>query len=174
MPRAPRPMLAFLIRFLSLFALALWIGGGAAVAFLVAPAVFEHAGSRKRAGDIVGTILQRFDVYVLIAGPIAAAGIALDVFGVLGGGPDTPSLKLWLVLGMLALAVYGRLAITPKIRRLRDEMGDQLDRLPLEDPRRRAFGRLHGFSVVCLLLQLLLGAFVLALSVTAGIPKVSL
>jgi len=167
-------MLAFLTRFLSLVAVALWVGGGATVAFLVTPAVFEHAGSRKRAGDIVGSVLQRLDLYVFTTGIIAAGGTAMDALGFLGSGADTPWLKLWLILAMLGLAVFSRLLVTPKIRRLRSELGEELDRLPGEDPRRKAFGRLHGYSVGFLLLQLLLGAFVLALSVSSGIPRVSL
>ena len=64
-------MLVFLLQFISLFALSLWVGGGAAISFLVAPVVFELAGSRKLAGQIVGQVLRRFDIYVLTAGPIA-------------------------------------------------------------------------------------------------------
>ena len=64
-------MANFLVHFISIFALSLWVGGGAAIGFLATPAVFEHASSRQQAGDIVGRILRRFDTYVLIAGPIA-------------------------------------------------------------------------------------------------------
>ena len=75
-------MLAFLVHFLSLFALALWVGGGAAISFVVAPVVFEKSPSRSAAGEILGGVLRRFDTSALIAGPavlLAATPIALQV-----------------------------------------------------------------------------------------------
>jgi len=158
-------MAAFLVHYVFLFALALWVGGGAAISFIVAPAVFDKAGSRRLAGEIVGQILRRFDTYVFVAGPIA---LLLAGFLVMGGtvGPSrTLTLQLGLVAGMLGLALYSKLALTPEIRRLRDQLGDQLDQVPREDPRRRAFGRLHGFSVLCLLGEILLGAFAMGTTV---------
>lgn len=157
-------MLAFLIRFVSLFALALWVGGGAAISFLVAPVVFEKAGSRRLAGELVGAILRRFDIYVLVAGPVALLSLLLEL-GATVGATRTLTLRLALVVAMLGLALYSRFSLTPEIEALRKQMGEELDRVPREDPRRQAFGRLHGFSVLCLLGQLLLGGFAIALAV---------
>ena len=157
-------MLVFLVHFVSLFALALWVGGGAAIAFLVAPVVFERAGSRRLAGDILAQVFRRCDTYVFVAGPIALAAVAVEAAGTVGGS-RTLMLKLALVVTMLALALYSRLALTPEIQRLREQMGEEVDRLPREDPRRQAFGRLHGYSVLSLLAQILLGAFAIALGV---------
>ncbi|HYV46746.1 MAG TPA: DUF4149 domain-containing protein [Myxococcaceae bacterium] len=158
-------MAAFLVHYVFLFALALWVGGGAAISFIVAPAVFDKAGSRRLAGEIVGQILRRFDTSVFVAGPIA---LLLAAFLVMAGtvGPSrTLTLQLGLVAGMLGLALYSRFALTPEIRRLRDQLGDQIDQIPREDPRRRAFGRLHGFSVLCLLGEIVLGAFAMGTTV---------
>jgi uncharacterized membrane protein len=157
-------MLAFLIRFASLFALSLWVGGGAAISFLVAPVVFEKAGSRRLAGEIVGSILRRFDTYVLVAGPIALLSILLEMAATVGAS-RTFTLRLALVVAMLGLELYSRFSLMPEIEALRKQLGDALDQVPREDPRRRAFGRLHGFSVLCLLGQLLLGGFAIALAV---------
>jgi uncharacterized membrane protein len=154
----------FLIRFMWLFALALWVGGGAAVAFLAAPAVFARAGSRRRAGEIVGAILRRLDLTVLVLAPFALAGPVLEAVWT-GQALGSVAVPLGLVGGMTALGLFSRLALTPRIARLRDELGDDLDRVPKEDPRRRAFGKLHGFSVLCLLGQLLLGTVAIAVAV---------
>lgn len=161
---APLPMLAFLVRFVSLFALALWVGGGAAISFLVAPVVFEKAGSRRQAGDIVGAVLSRFDVYALVAGPIAVLTVGVEALGTVGASRML-MLKLALVTSMVGLTLFARLALTPEIRRLREAMGDALDDLPKTDPRRREFGKLHGYSILCLLGEILLGAFAIALTV---------
>ncbi|MFZ5472146.1 MAG: DUF4149 domain-containing protein [Myxococcota bacterium] len=159
-------MLGFLVHFLSLFVLALWVGGGAAISFIVAPVVFERAPSRALAGDIVGKILERFDTYVLLAGPLALLATVVEMAGTVGA-TRTLTLKLALLAAMVGLWLYARLALTPEIRRVRAELGPALDEVPREDPRRIAFGRLHGFSVLCLLGQLVLGAFAIALSVMA-------
>ena len=75
-PRVKHPgqMLAFLIRFLSFFALCLWVGGGAAISFLAAPVIFEKAGSRRLAGLIGGEILQRVYTGAIGAGPSGLVG----------------------------------------------------------------------------------------------------
>jgi uncharacterized membrane protein len=158
-------MAAFLLHYAFLFALALWVGGGAAISFIVAPAVFDKAGSRRLAGEIVGQILRRFDTVVFVAGPIALLLAAFLVMAGTVGAARTMTLQLGLVAAMLGLALYSRLALTPEIRKLRDQLGDQLDQIPREDPRRQAFGRLHGFSVLCLLGEIVLGAFAMGTTV---------
>ena len=159
-------MLTFLVHYVFLFALALWVGGGAVISFVVAPAVFDQAGSRHLAGKIVGQVLRRFDIYILAAGPVALLLGLVEMAGTVGG-ERTLTLKLGLVTGMLGLALYSKFALAPEIRRLRDQMGEQLDQVPREDPRRRAFGRLHGFSVLCLLGEIFLGALAMATTVMA-------
>src|SRR5580693_2768242 len=116
-------MIGFLVHFASLFALALWVGGGAAIAFLAAPAVFEHAGSRQRAGDIVGHILKRFDTVAFVCGSVALLASLLELDATVGA-PRTLSLKLALIAAMLGLALYSRLALAPQVRTLREAMGD--------------------------------------------------
>jgi uncharacterized membrane protein len=159
-------MLGLLIRFASLFCLSLWVGGGAALAFLVAPTVFAHAGSRSLAGEVMGRILQRFDNYVLVLGPIALLATGLEAVGTVGA-PRTMSLKLALLGGMLGLALFSRWALRPEIHRLRAAMGD-LAQVPATDERRKRFGRLHGYSVLCLVGQIVIGALALALSSLNG------
>ncbi|HVE82138.1 MAG TPA: DUF4149 domain-containing protein [Myxococcales bacterium] len=164
-------MAAFLVHYVFLFALALWVGGGAVISFVVAPSVFRLASSRHQAGEIVGQILRRFDAYVMAAGPLALVLGVLEMAGTVGGA-RTLNLKLALVVSMVGLALYSRFALTPEIRKLRDEMGDQLDQIPATDPRRRRFGQLHGFSVMCLLGEILLGALAMAATVMSLTARV--
>jgi hypothetical protein len=163
-------MLGLLLRFASVFAVALWVGGGAAISFFVAPVVFERAGSRKLAGEIVGQVLRRFNTYALVAGPIAFAAAFLEL-GASIGASRTLVLKLALIAAMLGLALYSRFSLLPQIQRLRKQMGDEIDRLPRDDPRRLAFGKLHGFSVLCLMVEIILGAFALAVAVMPASPS---
>ncbi len=157
-------MMAFLIRFLSLFLLALWVGGGAAISFFVAPVVFERTDSRRLAGEMVGQILRRFDRFVLIAGPTASLAVLLEMAGT-SGGSRTMALRLALLAAMVGLALYSRFAILPQIQQLRAQLGEQLEKLSRDDPRRMRFGRLHVLSVLCLLAEMVLGALAMALAV---------
>jgi hypothetical protein len=75
------------------------------------------------------------------------------------------ALRLALVAAMVGLALYSRFAILPQIQQLREQLGEQLEKLPPEDPRRMRFGRLHGLSVLCLLAEIVMGALAMALAV---------
>ncbi len=150
-------MLAFLVHFLSLFALALWVGGGAAISFVVAPVVFEKAGSRSLAGELLGQVLRRFDTFALVAGPFALAAAWLELSGV-PTAARTLGLKAALIAAMLGLAAYSRLALAPEVRKAREAEGDPARA-------RASVGRLHALWGLCVLGEILLGAFALALSV---------
>ena len=152
-------MLALLLRFVGLFALALWVGGGVAITFLVAPVAFERLPTRAKAGELVGGVLRRFDRLVLLCVVLAGASVAHRC--VTATSPAA-MLQAALVALMAGLALLSQTAITPAIARLRAAMGD-VDAVPKEDPRRREFGKLHGVSILLLLAQLLLGAFAMAL-----------
>lgn len=155
-------MLAFFLHFVTLLALSLWVGAGAGIGFLAAPALFQSVPSRREAGVLVGEILRRFEKAALGLGAAAALCILLQWVGT-HGASRTLSLQLALVLAMLALVLYSKLAVAPEVRRLRD----QLQGLPpeAEGEVRRRFGRMHGLSVLCLLAEILFGAFAMGLGV---------
>jgi uncharacterized protein DUF4149 len=146
-------MLGFLIQFLGMFAIALWVGAGAAIVFLVVPVVFERTSSRQLAADLIGRIIQRLNGYVWIAGPIALSA-ALFELAAAPGASRALTLKAALIGGMLALAIYSRLVFAPEIR--------------VSSPERARLGRLHAFSGLLLIAQTLLGAFAIGLTLMIG------
>jgi len=160
-------MLPFLIQFLGLFAIALWVGAGAAIVFLVVPAIFEGTNSRQLAADLIGRIIRRLDVYVWIAGPIAL-GASFFELAMAPRLSRTLTLKVALVAGMLALAAYSSRVVAPEIRRLRENSRADLDQLGKEGPRRAQLGGLHAFSGLLLVGQTLLGAFAIGLTLMIG------
>ncbi|MGQ0508615.1 MAG: DUF4149 domain-containing protein [Myxococcaceae bacterium] len=164
-------MLGFLVHFTFFFVLALWVGAGAAVSFLVVPIVFERAPTRSVAGSIVTQISRRFDVYALLAGPLAVACVFLELAAT-RGAVRTLFLKLMLLMSMMALAAYSRVALAPELKRLTDGMGGALDTLTHEDPRRLIFRRLHGLSILCVMGECLFGALALALTLMSLSIKV--
>jgi hypothetical protein len=119
--------------------LAAWLGASLLVAAVVAPAAFAVLPTRTLAGALVGRVLpvlfwsgMTLGVVIALLGNQLAAGR----FGV---GAAT------LFAGACAVAQLG---IAPRIEALRVSIGGPVDALDVTDPRRMAFGRLHGLSVL--------------------------
>ena len=120
--------------------LAVWLGGALLTAAVVAPAAFAVLPTRALAGALVGRVLP-----VIFVGGIAA-GAAAAALGGTAGGFGRPRLVLAVATAVLcAVAQFG---VTPRIQSLRAEMGPNIEALDRTDPRRRAFGQLHGASVL--------------------------
>jgi hypothetical protein len=132
-------------------ALAVWFGGGIATA-LATSAVFAKAETRKIAGDFAGAILLRTNTLR------AMAALAFGVAAILGArGAAT-----WLGGGCLLLQALA-IPLDAATRKVRRELGGNVDALAPEDPRRRRFAALHGAAMLLLLLQVLLSGAALAL-----------
>jgi hypothetical protein len=118
--------------------LAAWLGAALLVALVVAPAAFAVLPTRTLAGALVGRVLPVVFWSGMVVGlAVAALGWSL---------PD----RLWRTSGALGLVVAcaaAQLVVAPRIARLRAEIGGAVDALEPSDPRRQAFGRLHGMSV---------------------------
>jgi lipoprotein signal peptidase len=119
------------VRAIALFVSA-WLGAAILLAASVAPAAFAVLPSRTLAGDLVGRILPPLLVTGFILGVLAAcfrarvAGSIMAISCLLGFG-----MGRW-------------------IDRVRATIPGPVDALPETDPRRVAFGRLHGASVALL------------------------
>ena len=132
---------------MTVVALSAWLGAAILVAAVVAPAAFAVLPSRTLAGALVGRVLP-----VLFYGG-AVVGLLVAVLA-----RDTTPSAARAVAGaaMTAACLAAQLLVAPRIERIRLDAGRPIDELAAEDPRRAAFGRLHGVSV------LLLGAAALA------------
>lgn len=129
--------------------LALWLGAAGLLSVSVAPSLFAVLPSPTMAGAVVGRILP----------PVFYAGIAIGVLvlalqvvqerGWSWGGREIAGLL------MIVACAIAQLGIGPRIARLREEIGRPIEELAVDDARRVAFGRLHGFSVAWLGLAML-------------------
>lgn len=144
-------------------ALAFWIGGSVVTTFIVAPTVFAKAPSRALAGELVGEILKRQGWLVLgCLLVLAATGGARAALWENAVWPITLRYAL-LALAILVTGV-GITLVDPAIRRLRERLGRPIDEVPVDDPGRQAFRKLHGLSMLLNLVQLILASLVLFLS----------
>lgn len=122
----------------SVVLLAAWLGAALLVAAVVAPAAFAVLPTRTLAGALVGRVLP----VVFWSGMVV--GLAVAVLG--WSLPD----RLWrtsAALGLVVACAAAQLAVAPRIERVRAQIGGAVDALDPSDPRRQAFGRLHGMSV---------------------------
>jgi hypothetical protein len=129
---------------LQLATLVVWLGAAFFFSAAVAPALFAVLPSRALAGDVVGRLLP----------PLFYSGI---VVGLLVMITQWRANDGWTWRGREAAAFItvvscsvAQLFIAPKIERVRAEIPGAIEVLSANDPRRVAFGRLHGASVAWL------------------------
>ena len=129
---------------LQLSTLVVWLGAAFFFSAAVAPALFAVLPSRALAGDVVGRLLP----------PIFYSGI---VVGLLVMFTQWRANEGWSWRGREAAAfvtvvscAVAQLFIAPRIQCVRAEIPGPIEILAADDPRRLAFGRLHGISVAWL------------------------
>lgn len=146
-----------------LILVALWLGAAGIVAVVVAPAAFDVLPSRSLAGALVGRVLP----VVFYAGMALGALLVLAEWlaGSRVGARSVAGAVTAVACGVAQLVIGGRIAA------VRAAIPGAIEALSPDDPRRIAFGRLHGFSVAWLgvaLLAALVAGVLAARSATAS------
>ena len=127
---------------LEIILVALWLGAAAIVAAVVAPAAFDVLPSRTLAGALVGRVLP----VVFFGGMVLGAALVV-VEGLAGRWVSGRSVAGVVTLISCAIA---QLVVGAKIAAARAAIPGAIEALSPDDPRRIAFGRLHGISVAWL------------------------
>lgn len=143
-----------------------WLGAALLFAGVVAPSAFAALPTRTLAGALVGAVLPS----------LFLAGI---VVGLLLAGASLVSGRRRLVtpgtVGGLLMAIScaaAQFVVAPRIERARESIGGPIESVPSTDPRRVAFGRLHGASVAWLGVAVV-GAAVIAAGTAASLRRAS-
>lgn len=139
-------------------ALSAWLGAAILAAGVVAPAAFAVLPTRTLAGALVGRVLP-----VLFYGG-AAVGVAVTLVA-RSGRPSVAGIVAGAT--MIATCLIAQLVVAPRIERIRRDAGRPMDELAQGDPRRTAFGRLHGASVLLLGAAAVAGSAALLLTLRA-------
>jgi hypothetical protein len=134
------------LRFLMLLALVVWVGGIIFLAFVEAPTVFAPGllPTRHMAGSIVGRSVDLLHDMGIVSGLVFL--IASMTYCRMTAGNARPlALRHLLIIVMLGLTLISQFAISRKMHALREQAG-VIDNLASNDPVRREFDRLHGWS----------------------------
>jgi hypothetical protein len=148
---ASRPLLG-----LYLFLVALWTG--ALLAFAGGAGLVLRAAPTRADGGVVNrALLDALDVASL-----ALSGLLLALAFVLNRTRPWSRTARGFSLRLLAVAAVAAFVslylVTPEMVALRAKAGGAFDLLPATDPLRRAWGRLHGLSLLTLLVRLVCAA----------------
>jgi len=151
------------LRFVTILAIAVWIGGLLSLGAIAAPAIFDVVAhrlgpdGRMLSGAIFGDILRRFHLVSYGCGGLVL--VSLLTRAVLGPRPRRFSIRFTIAVLMLAASLYSGRVIAGRIERVQQEIGPATapSSLAATDPRRIEFGRLHGQSTLIQLVPLLGG-----------------
>ncbi len=134
------------LRFLMLLSLVVWLGGLIFFAFVLAPTAFSPGllPTRHMAGSVVGRSLDLLHYMAIVSGIVFLITSMLYSRMAVGNVRPLAARHLLIVL-MLLLTVISQFAISPKMHAIRAEVG-VIDNVPLNNPLRVEFNRLHVWS----------------------------
>jgi len=151
----------YLLRYVAVLALVVWVGGLVALGGIAAPSAFDVMTARQvpdgraLAGALFGEMFRRFTTISYAAGGVVL--LMLIVRRILGPRPHRFAWRAGLAAVMLATTAYGSIVVASRIQQLQRETAVSPSSLPVDDPRRVEFGRLHGLSTALQLVPLLGG-----------------
>jgi hypothetical protein len=153
-----------LLAYIEIFLLGAWVGAMLFFSFAVAPSAFSALPSRHLAGLLVTSSIAKLELLGLIIGPLLILLCAI-------GSKDYARARSALILIMTASAALSRLAVTPRMTKLRASMGGIIDNVPASDPLRIEFNKLHDYSVALMSIAILSGLVAFYLTVHSWIKR---
>jgi len=151
--------LSTILRTIEFLCLSLWVGGIVFLSFVVAPGAFSILPGRDIAGTMVSYALGRLHLIGLVCGLIFLLARLARLRGIAGFAAPV----VLAVILMIALTAVSQFAVSPRMARLRTEMGSVEKTVP-QNPLHVQFDRLHRRSVAletCVLLAGIAGLYLL-------------
>lgn len=145
------------LRYVYVFALAVWLGGMIVLGSVVAPTTFqvlqasEPSTGRLLAGEVFGVMLGRFHYVAYGAGALLL--VTLAAMALLGPRPRGFAARSALVVVMLLLALYSGFVVLREVNAIQRDVGGLASNLPASDARRLRFDELHQRSTRLMLLN---------------------
>lgn len=142
-----------IVNVLRLLLVSLWLGAAVFFSSVVAPSVFSvlRAFQVPNVGEIAGSMVTRNLTVVNVSGQVIGVFLLITAFVLSRSlGRRSFFFELGAVILMTISTVVGHWVIASKMRALRLAMILPVDQIAVDDPRRVAFNRLHGYSVTAL------------------------
>ena len=135
-----------ILRFFMLLSLVVWLGGLIFLAFVEAPTAFTPGllPTRHMAGSVVGRSLTLLHYMAIVSGIVFLIASTAYSWITTGSAHVLAARHLVIVL-MLLLTLISQFAISPRMFALRQQVGT-IDNVPLDNPLRAEFDRLHVWS----------------------------
>jgi len=128
---------------------AFWLGSGAFLIFVAAPAAFRALSNPVTAANVVGAMLNRWH-YIGLTAPLILLALEWRRARVA---------VLSIIFAAIVLAA-AQVMVDMRIRSMRENSVVPISELSRQDPLRRRFGLLHGVSSMLLLGQVIAAAAV--------------
>jgi len=154
-----------ILRYLMFLSLVLWIGGLIFFAFVLAPTAFQILPNTHLAGNVVGRALGKLHWIAIISG-IVFLITSLLYSRLTSGTAHLFAMRHVLIILMLGLTLLSQFWIIPKMDTLRASVGD-FAQVPLTEPARVQFDKLHIWSTRVEGAVLILGLVVIYLAGSA-------
>jgi len=154
-----------ILRYLMFLSLVLWIGGLIFFAFVLAPTAFQVLPNTHLAGNVVGRALGKLHWIAIISG-IVFLITSLLYSRLTAGTAHLFAMRHVLVILMLGLTLLSQFWIIPKMDTLRASVAD-FAQVPLTNPARVQFDKLHIWSTRVEGAVLILGLVVIYLAGSA-------
>lgn len=149
------------LRYAAFLGLAVWMGGLIVLGGFSAPALFDILPAqlpddgRQLAGAVFGVMLARFQYVAWSAAAVIIGSLALRA--ALGPRPRRTALRIWTVIGMVAMGLVTSFVIIPHIDAIRAGIDGAVAALPAADARRVELARWHSLASGLMLLTLAAG-----------------
>ncbi len=154
-----------ILRYLMFLSLVVWIGGLIFFAFVLAPTAFQVLPNTHLAGNVVGRALGKLHWIAIISG-IVFLITSLLYSRLTSGTAHLFAMRHVLIVLMLGLTLLSQGWIIPKMDALRASVTD-FAQVPLVDPTRVQFDKLHIWSTRVEGAVLILGLVVIYLTGSA-------
>jgi putative copper export protein len=156
--------------FIEVLLIGVWLGSMIFFSFAVAPSAFAVLPTRELAGAMVTSTIGKVEVLGLVIGPLLIL-IQATTWRATHSSKLTKSLRVILVLVMIAAAALSRFWISPQMVSLRAAMGGHIDDVAAGDPLRVQFNSLHQYSVSLMGTAMIAGIIVLFLTVRSWLKR---
>ena len=132
------------LKFLMVLALVLWIGGIVFFGAVVAPTVFSVLPTHDLAGKVVTRSLATLHLIGIISGVVFLICSMIYAYFARGSA-ELLAPRHIAIVAMIALTFIAQDVVGAKMNRIKDQIG-VIDNVPVNDPQRVEFNRLHLWS----------------------------